>query len=71
VPLGRTGPHACAPSFRHWRGSRQAESDDDEDLDSGVSAMYEACMHGNAAILKRLGPDPSRGDFHELYRAAM
>jgi len=63
-------PHARAPSFRHWRGSSQAESDDDEDVDSGVSAVYEACVRGNAAILKRLGPDPSRDDFDELYRAA-
>jgi hypothetical protein len=58
-------PHAPALSLRFWRGSANGTEDE-----FGVSAVYEACARGNVVILKRLGPDPERDDFDELYQAA-
>ena len=40
--------------------------EDDED-DDRFSAVYQACGGGHVEILRRLGPDPSRDDFDELY----
>ena len=63
-------PHAPAPSLRFPTVSEADASADDGDRFFGFSAVYEACLCGRAAILKRLGPDPARDDFEELYRAA-
>ena len=63
-------PHAPAPSLRFPTVSEADASADDGDRFLGFSAVYEACLCGRAAILKRLGPDPARDDFEELYRAA-
>jgi hypothetical protein len=66
-------PHAHADSLRypHWQdASDDPEDDDDDDAFQGFSAIYEACHHGHVEILERLGPDPARDDFDELYRAA-
>jgi hypothetical protein len=62
-------PHAPALSLRLWRQSSHDDEESTED-EFGVSAVYEACLGGNGEILKRLGPDPSRDDFDQLYRAA-
>lgn len=60
-------PHASAPSLR-WGLPKEGRADD-EDLD-GASAVEEACRRGNVRIVERLGPDPERDDFDELYKAA-
>ncbi len=62
--------HAPAPSLRF-----PEFADDDTDGDEsgrflGFSAIHEACQKGDARILERLGPDPSRDDFDELYSTA-
>src|SRR5262249_28995669 len=53
-------------------GNRSASEDgnDNEDPFLGFSAVSEACSGGHVAILERLGPDPARDDFEELYRWA-
>src|SRR5439155_18224986 len=53
-----------------WRGSTEADGEQDQDAELGLSAIYEACLRGNVTILKRLGPDPERDDFDRLYQAA-
>src|SRR5947208_1999454 len=63
-------PHAPARNLRYWRGSTEADGDQDQDAELGLSAVYEACLRGNVTILKRLGPDPARDDFDRLYQAA-
>lgn len=62
-------PHAPALSLRFWRGSSD-EDDESDEPDYGVSAVYQACLNGNADILKRLRPDAARDDFEELYQVA-
>jgi len=62
-------PHAPVLNLRYWRGP-DAEGEQDEDAELGLSAIYEASLRGNVTILKRLGPDPQRDDFDQLYRAA-
>lgn len=62
-------PHAPALSLRFWRGSAHEDDNGTED-EFGLSAVYEACARGNVEILKRLGPDPERDDFDELYEAS-
>ncbi|HEX7069340.1 MAG TPA: hypothetical protein VF190_00980 [Rhodothermales bacterium] len=61
-------PHAPAPSLSYGRWH---EDDDDEDDGGehfiGFSAIYHACSSGHADILERLGPDPDRDDFDDLY----
>jgi hypothetical protein len=54
-------PHARAPSLRY------PNDPDDENGDSGSTAIEEACHAGNVRILEKLGPDPSRDDFDNLY----
>jgi hypothetical protein len=64
-------PHTPVPSLR-FSSSRPAsvgESGGDE-LDLASTAIYEACRAGRHEILQRLGPDPVRDDFEELWRAA-
>jgi len=62
-------PHAPAPSVRY---PNYYEDDDEEEEDRfiGFTAVYEACSAGHAEILERLGPDPERDDFGDLYAAA-
>jgi hypothetical protein len=43
---------------------------DESDRFLGFTAIYEACRRGDSRILERLGPDPSRDDFDDLYRTA-
>jgi hypothetical protein len=67
-------PHAPAPDPR-WSHSDDDDSDDDDSDDGedrfiGWSAVAEAARGGHLDILKRLGPDPARDDFDELYRCA-
>jgi hypothetical protein len=54
-------PHTRAPSLRY------PSDPDDEDGDHGSTAIEEACHAGNVRILEKLGPDPSRDDFDNLY----
>jgi hypothetical protein len=63
--------HAPAMSLRY----RDVEEDDDPEADEndrflGFTAIYHACNRGDAEILERLGPDPARDDFDDLYAAA-
>jgi len=50
--------------------SEDADSEDGEEHFIGWSAIEEAASHGQLTILKRLGPDPARDDFDDLYRYA-
>jgi len=60
-------PHSSAFDLRYgW--SYEPETEEDED--TGVSAVYQACFRGDANILPKLGPDPARDDFEDLYRIA-
>lgn len=64
-------PHTPVPDLDYPEpGGDVAQGSDEEDGFSGLSAVYEACNGGYAEILERLGPDPIRDDFDELYRAA-
>ncbi|HVN84250.1 MAG TPA: hypothetical protein VMW17_05310 [Candidatus Binatia bacterium] len=64
-------PHAPAPSFRFPSDLDADNSEqDDEDRFLGWSAIEEACRTGNLKILERLGPDPTRDSFDDLYRMA-
>lgn len=56
----------------HVPASDTAEQCDTEDGEenSGWSAIEEAASEGDLAILQRLGPDPARDNFDELYRYA-
>jgi hypothetical protein len=62
-------PHAPAPDLR-WSHSDDDGSEDGEDRFIGWSAVAESARAGHLDILKRLGPDPARDDFDELYRCA-
>lgn len=46
------------------------DSESDEEHFLGWSAITEAARAGHLGILKRLGPDPARDDFDELYEYA-
>jgi hypothetical protein len=64
-------PHAPAMSLRYPNLTDDEDSEVDEsDRFLGFTAIYEACSHGDSRILERLGPDPSRDDFDELFAAA-
>jgi hypothetical protein len=62
-------PHAPALSL-NLGIAEDADSEDDEEPFLGWSAISEAARAGNLGILKRLGPDPARDDFDELYEYA-
>jgi len=47
------------------------DSEDDEEPFLGWSAIEEAARAGHLDIMKRLGPDPARDDFDQLYEYAM
>jgi hypothetical protein len=64
-------PHAPAMSLRYPNLTYDDDGEgDDNDRFLGFTAIHEACSHGDAQILERLGPDPSRDDFDELFAAA-
>jgi len=58
-------PHASVASLRYM-----GIGGDEVDEDEATSAIQEACRQGHAAILERLGPDPARDDYEELYSSA-
>jgi hypothetical protein len=60
-------PHAPALSLNLGM-VEGADSEDDEEPFLGWSAIEEAASAGHLSILKRLGPDPARDDFDELYK---
>ena len=63
--------HAPAPSLRFPSSTdREGDESDDSERFLGFTAIDEACSAGDARILERLGPDPCRDDFDELYRIA-
>jgi hypothetical protein len=64
-------PHAPVPSLRYGDvATEDTDETDDGDRFVGFSAVHEACQRGNIEILNRLGPDPARDDFDELWRVA-
>jgi hypothetical protein len=64
-------PHAPAASLRYpdWTDDDNSGSDD-ADRFLGFTAIHQACRRGDVQILERLGPDPSRDDFDDLYQTA-
>jgi hypothetical protein len=62
-------PHVPALSL-NLGIAEDADSQDDEERFLGWSAIEEAARAGHLGILKRLGPDPARDDFDELYQYA-
>ena len=65
------GADAHAPAPNPELGlSEDAETEDGEERFAGWSAIEEAASEGHLIILKRLGPDPTRDDFDNLYRYA-
>jgi hypothetical protein len=50
--------------------SEDADTKDGEERFAGWSAIEEAASEGHLTILTRLGPDPTRDDFDDLYRYA-
>jgi hypothetical protein len=62
-------PHAPAPN-PELGSSDDADLEDGEERFIGWSAIDEAASHGHLSILKRLGPDPARDEFDDLYRHA-
>lgn len=64
-------PHTPAPSLHDPCVDEVDDSDQDEgDRPIGFTAIEATCDQGDVGILERLGPDPSRDDFDELYRTA-
>ena len=64
-------PHAPAPSLRY----PDLVDDDDSGVDEsdrflGFTAIREVCSRGDPRMLERMGPDPSKDDFEDLYRTA-
>jgi hypothetical protein len=62
-------PHASAFSL-DLGVAEDADPEDDKEPFRGWSAIEEAARDGHLGILKRLGPDPARDDFDELYNHA-
>lgn len=62
-------PHAPAPNPESSL-SEDADPEDGEEPFIGWTAMEEAAREGHLTILKRLGPDPARDEFDDLYRVA-
>ena len=64
-------PHAPAASLRFGDvDDDSGDSETDGDRFVGWTAIHEACGNGDSHILERLGPDPCRDNFDDLYRAA-
>jgi len=65
------GADAHAPAPNPESGfSEDAETVDGKERFTGWSAIEEAASEGHLTILKRLGPDPTRDNFDNLYRHA-
>ena len=65
------GADAHAPAPNPELGlSEDTDTEDGEERFIGWSAIEQAASEGHLAILKRLGPDPARDDFDNLYRYA-
>jgi hypothetical protein len=65
------GADAHSPAPDPEIGVSEGDKTEDEDERfSGWSAIERAASEGHLDILKRLGPDPSRDDFDNLYRYA-
>jgi hypothetical protein len=62
-------PHAAAPNPA-LGVSEDADPEDGEECFIGWSAIEEAARVGHLKTLKRLGPDPARDDFDDLYQCA-
>jgi hypothetical protein len=62
-------PHAPAPNLE-FRVHEDPDPEDREDRFIGWSAIEEAARGGQLKILKRMGPDPARDDFDNLYQWA-
>lgn len=62
-------PHEAAPNLE-FSLTEASDTEPGEELFIGWSAIEEAARAGHLDILKRLGPDPARDDFNELYRSA-
>jgi hypothetical protein len=65
-------PHAVVPDLR-YPGLTDDEDDtrnEGEERFLGWSAIQEACQAGHAKIVERLGLDPTRDNFGDLYRYA-
>lgn len=62
-------PHAPAPN-PDLGIAEDADTEDAEEHFVGWSAIAEGARAGHLGILKRLGPDPARDDFDELYECA-
>jgi ankyrin repeat protein len=62
-------PHAQAPNPQ-WGSSRDVDDKEGEERFLGWTAIEEAAQEGHLTILKRLGPDPRRDNFDNLYQYA-
>ncbi len=62
-------PHSPA-SYAEPDVSATDDQKNTAEQDTGWSAIERAASEGHLAILKRLGPDPTRDDFDSLYRYA-
>jgi len=63
-------PHAPALDLRDPVPHEHEDGEADPDRWLGLTSVYAACHEGEIQILERLGPDPSRDDFDELYETA-
>ena len=65
------GADAHAPAPNPESGlSEDADTEEGEERFTGWSAIEQAASEGHLTILQRLGPDPARDDFDNLYRYA-
>ncbi len=62
-------PHAQAPNPQ-WGSSSDIDDKEGEERFLGWTAIEEAAQEGYLEILKRLGPDPRRDNFDNLYQYA-
>lgn len=62
-------PHAPAPNPQ-WVSSRDTDTEEEEERFLEWTAIEEAARKGDLTILKRLGPDPLRDNFDNLYQYA-
>jgi hypothetical protein len=62
--------HAPARSLRDGDRSEEDDGEGEGERFEGFNAIWRACLRGHAEILKRLGPDPLRDDFGDLYSVA-
>jgi|CXWL01.1.fsa_nt_gi hypothetical protein len=60
-------PHAPAPDPQ-WGDSSDTDTEEGDERFLGWTAIEEAAREGHLTILKRLGPDPQRDNFDDLYQ---